>query len=242
MRFFVLCVLSIALRFTLDISVGLKSFLVSANYFRAGKRRRRRRIRSLHFTKSSQIKGLFTLVTWTKQTEEYCLTKKKPRTRVSSRLLTFTTCVTNDYGKGWEEAWMSLREVLGLSSHASSPEIPRTTTNQLIQPSLDLPSSSTKRKADHNEDVVVDSGGEDIKRPKITSTIPAVTRTPSETSPDPDIVMAHAQAAAAQIPFLDVQHLLSPKLPSHEELEAILLAVRKRMLVEEYFGDTQSVQ
>jgi len=131
---------------------------------------------------------------------------------------------------------------LGLSSHAPPPEIPRTTTNQLTHdPSLDPPSSSTKRKADDDQDVV-DSGGEDIKRPKITSMIPATTRTPFETSPGPDIVMAHAQAAAAQIPFLDVQHLLSPKLPSHEELEAILLAVRKRMLVEEYFGDTQSVQ
>lgn len=169
--------------------------------------------------------------------------RETPRTRVSS-LLTSLVSITNVLNKAWEEAWMNLREVLGLSSNAPSPEIPRTTTNQLTRnASSSLPPSSAKRKVDHNDDdAVVNSGSEDIKRPKTTTSMIAdMTKTPSEISSEADIVMAHAQAAAAQIPFLDVQHLLSPKLPSHEELEAILLDVRKRMLVEEYFGDTQAV-
>jgi len=52
-----------------------------------------------------------------------------------------------------------------------------------------------------------------------------------------DVSRLHAQAAAAQIPFLDVEHLLPPKLPTHSEMEGVLLALRKKALVEEYFGD-----
>jgi len=47
----------------------------------------------------------------------------------------------------------------------------------------------------------------------------------------------HAQAAAAYIPFLDVEHLLPPKLPTHDEMEGVLLALRKKALLEEYLGD-----
>lgn len=52
-----------------------------------------------------------------------------------------------------------------------------------------------------------------------------------------DASRLHAQAAAAYIPFLDVEHLLPPKLPTHSEMEGVLLALRKKALVEEYFGD-----
>ena len=55
----------------------------------------------------------------------------------------------------------------------------------------------------------------------------------------PDPVVAHAQAAAAYIPFLDADMLLPPKMPTRQEMEDVLLDLRKKALVEEYFGDEQ---
>jgi pre-mRNA-splicing factor ISY1 len=49
--------------------------------------------------------------------------------------------------------------------------------------------------------------------------------------------LAHARAAAAYIPFLSVESLLPPKMPTKEEMEGVLLELRKRALVEEYFGN-----
>lgn len=56
-------------------------------------------------------------------------------------------------------------------------------------------------------------------------------------SADTDPAKAHAQAAAAYIPFLTADNLLPPKLPTREEMEKVLLALRKQALVEEYFGN-----
>jgi pre-mRNA-splicing factor ISY1 len=50
----------------------------------------------------------------------------------------------------------------------------------------------------------------------------------------------HAEAAAAYIPFLTANDLLAPTLPSREEMESVLLDLRKKALVEEYFGESGS--
>ena len=50
----------------------------------------------------------------------------------------------------------------------------------------------------------------------------------------------HAEAAAAYIPFLTADNLLPPTLPTREEMEGVLLDLRKRALVEEYFGENAS--
>jgi pre-mRNA-splicing factor ISY1 len=46
----------------------------------------------------------------------------------------------------------------------------------------------------------------------------------------------HAQAAAAYIPFLSAESLAPPKMPSRQEMESVLLDLRKKALVQEYFG------
>lgn len=76
---------------------------------------------------------------------------------------------------------------------------------------------------------------DDAKRTKTesNSTSPAAI---AETDP----AHIHAQAAASYIPFLQKEHLLPPKLPSREEMEAVLLGLRKKALVEEYFGNAES--
>ena len=48
----------------------------------------------------------------------------------------------------------------------------------------------------------------------------------------------HAQAAASYIPFLSPEDLLQPKMPTRQEMDQVLLELRKKALVEEYFGNS----
>ncbi|KDR76865.1 hypothetical protein GALMADRAFT_138906 [Galerina marginata CBS 339.88] len=137
----------------------------------------------------------------------------------------------------WEEAFVNLREALGLPSDAPMPKIPRpdTITQVAISDSQNPPPLSKRKAASQDEDADMDTGGDDSKKPKTTTAAIAVAAV-SET-PGADTSRLHAQAAASYIPFLDVEHLLPPKLPTHAEMEGVLLALRKKALVEEYFGE-----
>jgi pre-mRNA-splicing factor ISY1 len=81
----------------------------------------------------------------------------------------------------------------------------------------------------------IDSNVEEIKKSK---TAPSGGVMTTEQSAAAETARTSAQAAALYIPFLTVEHLLPPKLPSHEEMENVLLALRKNALVEEYFGNS----
>jgi pre-mRNA-splicing factor ISY1 len=140
----------------------------------------------------------------------------------------------------WEEAHAHLREVLGLPSDDSSiPPIPRGTsaTSSSISSSEKPPLalSDGKRKAsDEDSTPAPQSDSEVVKRSKPDASVP----TPSAVQPDAAATaLSHARAAAAYIPFLSVESLLPPKMPTKEEMEGVLLELRKRMLVEEYFGN-----
>ncbi|KZP10631.1 Isy1-domain-containing protein, partial [Athelia psychrophila] len=63
----------------------------------------------------------------------------------------------------------------------------------------------------------------------------ATTDTDAKEDADPQVI--HARAAAAYIPFLTPADLLPPVLPTREEMEGVLFGLRKRALVEEYFGE-----
>ena len=53
-----------------------------------------------------------------------------------------------------------------------------------------------------------------------------------------DQAYIHAQAAASHISFLRPElDLLPPVMPTREEMDEVILAQRKKVLVEEYFGD-----
>ena len=145
----------------------------------------------------------------------------------------------------WEEAHAHLREVLGLPDDTPVPKIPRGAG----APSSNAPPSDKppppaapdgKRKApDDGADgtLVPESDGELVKRPKPGSLAPPPPP-PDATQVDAAATtLAHARAAAAHIPFLSVESLLPPKMPTKEEMEGVLLELRKRALVEEYFGN-----
>ncbi|KAH9474497.1 Pre-mRNA-splicing factor ISY1 [Psilocybe cubensis] len=136
----------------------------------------------------------------------------------------------------WEEAFLDLREILDLPSDTPTPKIPRpdAATHATSSDSQNQSAASSKRKA-ASEDVDMDTSGDDTKKVK---TVVAAKGTPAvEPSSAAEMSRMHAQAAAAYIPFLDVEHLLPPKLPTHSEMEGVLLTLRKKALVDEYFGD-----
>ena len=56
---------------------------------------------------------------------------------------------------------------------------------------------------------------------------------PTSNAPQADA----AATASAYIPFLSVETLLPPKMPTKEEMKGVLLELRKRVLVDEYFGN-----
>lgn len=55
-----------------------------------------------------------------------------------------------------------------------------------------------------------------------------------------DTALLHARTTSAYIPFLDASDLVPPKMPTTQEMEKFLLDLRKKALVEEYFGEQQS--
>jgi len=139
----------------------------------------------------------------------------------------------------WEEAHAHLREVLGLPTDMPLPQIPRgaSASSSNIPPSGDPPPlvSDGKRKAsDDDSNLAPESDSDLAKRSKPDAPVP----TPSVAQADvAATTLAHARAAATYIPFLSVESLLPPKIPTKEEMEGVLLELRKRALVEEYFGN-----
>jgi len=132
----------------------------------------------------------------------------------------------------WEESCRETYEVLGISS-TDFPKIPRPDSGaEAPDPSASSSASKAKRKAGTQDAEDVEMG-DDSKRSKVTGAPPPQA---SSAESGEDVTRAHAQAAASYIPFLATENLLPPKLPSREDMEQVLLALRKQALVEEYFG------
>lgn len=71
--------------------------------------------------------------------------------------------------------------------------------------------------------------------------VPAPPPAPAAAAPEEETAaLVHARATAAYIPFLTAEQLLPPAMPTHKEMEGFLLELRKRALVEEYFGESQA--
>ena len=141
----------------------------------------------------------------------------------------------------WEEAHAHLREVLNLPSDIPTPSIPRGAgaPSSGIPPTDNHPPGAPdgKRKAPDPDDDSTAAPGSDNDLPK-RSKLDAPVSTPGMTQADTAATaLSHACAAAAYIPFLSVESLLPPKMPTKEEMEGVLLELRKRALVDEYFGN-----
>lgn len=108
-----------------------------------------------------------------------------------------------------------MQEVLGLSADA----IPK-----FSRPESAVSSTAKRKAVDGDVDVQMADGG-------------AGNSSESQAQAQARV---HAEAAAAYIPFLTADNLLPPTLPTREEMEAVLLDLRKKALVEEYFGENAS--
>ncbi|TDL27912.1 Isy1-like splicing factor [Rickenella mellea] len=137
--------------------------------------------------------------------------------------------------KEWEDAYHRLRNSLGQPEDDPIPKMPRREPHSTLDAAHPPPSTDAKRKAP-NED-----GDEDTEMPD-----EANKRTKNDAAPssngtvavvDSDVMANSARAAAAFIPFLSPEDLLPPKLPTRDEMEGVLLGLRKKALVEEYFGE-----
>jgi pre-mRNA-splicing factor ISY1 len=140
----------------------------------------------------------------------------------------------------WEEALSNLKEVLHITPN-DSVEMLRSNEPPPLQSASGTdsgPASSTaKRKTPgRDDDTEMALDDDDEKRPKVDD---KASSTPSAIL-EKDSTLVHAQNIASYISFLKPEHLLPPRLPSREEMEALLLDLRKKALVEEYFGAVET--
>lgn len=150
---------------------------------------------------------------------------------------------------------MNLRESLDLDTDEPIPKLQRSHQGQGTLHAIDSStptsaddSTQPKRKHPPEEDVQMADGGDASSAPADTSKRPKKGNVP-QTSKQPatgvDVngdspAAVHARAAAAYIPFLTAEMLMPPKMPTTEEMEKLLLELRKKALVDEYFGDQGS--
>jgi len=111
----------------------------------------------------------------------------------------------------WAEFVTHVRESLGLSTEDPIPSMPG-------------------RPVGENGDVAMDGESKDPAKAQAVAVDPS-------TLPEGIRIMQAAEAAAAYIPFLTAADLMPPKLLSREEMEQVLLDLKKQALVDEYFGD-----
>ncbi|THH09002.1 hypothetical protein EW145_g2320 [Phellinidium pouzarii] len=129
----------------------------------------------------------------------------------------------------WEDAYSNVREALGLSADDPVPPLPGRDKLKSLQPS-EQQNGSAKTSDEDSEmaEPTAERSTELAKQLKDGNTISQV---------DGDVMMQSARAAAAFIPFLSPVDLLPPKLPTKDEMEGVLLGLRKKALVNEYFGE-----
>ncbi|KAG6899555.1 hypothetical protein C0993_009263 [Termitomyces sp. T159_Od127] len=139
----------------------------------------------------------------------------------------------------WEEAYSNLRETLGLSTDDPIPKIPRPDQSTLSPSQRHAQNSSTKHKTINGDeggnDVDMASPEDDLERPNKSEE-----SEPTGTPAVMDAAHAHAAAAASYIPFLVTENLLPPKMPTRQEMETVLLDLRKKALMDEYFGEEKA--
>ncbi|KAH8101725.1 pre-mRNA-splicing factor ISY1 [Cristinia sonorae] len=139
----------------------------------------------------------------------------------------------------WEDAYAHVRKALNLPTDEPTPPIPRGASvplaNGHANGSPRHPDS--KRKAPEEDVEMPSSDDPSDKRVKTDSTVASVPNGANGDLSPEDAILANARATAAYIPFLTPEHLLPPKLPTREEMEQFLLELRKKALVEEYFGN-----
>lgn len=146
----------------------------------------------------------------------------------------------------WTDAYTHLRTALGLPTDEPIPKLPRpaATATVTITDSTNgaPPHADGKRKApsDTDADTDMEPAATDAEASKRAKTDGAAANGHAAAGSPEEIALAHARATALYIPFLSPDHLVPPKMPTREEMEQFLLGLRKKALVEEYFGEQEA--
>ncbi|KAJ3996960.1 Isy1-like splicing factor [Lentinula boryana] len=136
----------------------------------------------------------------------------------------------------WEEAYTTLREVLSLPEDDPIPPMPRHESSSSTADNSSASAVQSEQKAETADGASNDSEpSPSDKRPKTVTAEATI----SSSIPADQLQQAflHAQTAASYIPFLSAESLLPPKMPTRVEMEQVLLDLKKKALVEEYFGN-----
>jgi pre-mRNA-splicing factor ISY1 len=147
----------------------------------------------------------------------------------------------------WRDEYTHVLEILDLPLDDPIPKMPRGSSASssplpLNGPSPPQPPVNAKRKA-QEEDVEMDTVNADevapdqAKRFRNAESDGAAKADVIPSNGGADSIRTHASAAAAYLGFLSPDDLMPPTLPTREEMEGVLLALRKQALVEEYFGE-----
>ncbi|KAJ4479172.1 pre-mRNA-splicing factor ISY1 [Lentinula aciculospora] len=135
----------------------------------------------------------------------------------------------------WEETYITLREALGLPEDDQIPPIARPKPPSTSSNVHDSSASTLHSK----RNVGTADGAGDDSNPTSTDNPPntTISNTTNPASAPADQASLHSQTATSFIPFLSAESLLPPKMPTRVEMEQVLLDLKKKALVEEYFGD-----
>jgi pre-mRNA-splicing factor ISY1 len=130
----------------------------------------------------------------------------------------------------WAEAYSNLREALGIETDDPIPKLQRPQQINTVDRAIDETPPPKRKHTNEDVDMSTDPPASDdsSKRPKLDGT-----KSPGQA----EAAVTHARMAASFIPFLTEEMLRPPKMPTHDEMEQVLLDLRKKALVEEYFGN-----
>jgi len=129
----------------------------------------------------------------------------------------------------WEEACANARGALGLPEDSPVPPFP------LSKPSLTtaVTEAVTKGKSKSK------SKAKSSKSKPPDDSEPMEVDQPSSDSQTQDPQRAAADLLVSYAPFFSPEELMQPKLPTRSEMEGVLLELRKRAVLDEYFGDEE---
>lgn len=115
----------------------------------------------------------------------------------------------------YEEACAAIRTALGLGEGAPMPPL-----RPWLSAEAKAPAPKAKPKGKQVKKKKRQAKGDDAD---------------DKMDEDPKLPLADINR---HIPFLNPEHLQPPKMPTKEELDRVLLGLRKQALLEEYLGDT----
>lgn len=129
----------------------------------------------------------------------------------------------------WEEACANARGALGLPADSPVPPFPLSkppltaTIAEAVTETVTKGKSKSKSKAKSSKSKPPDTSSDQNQ--------------PMEVDSDPQ--RAAANLLVSHAPFFSPEELMQPKLPTRSEMEGVLLELRKRAVLDEYFGDEE---